>query len=46
VEGGGGDTGVGGPGVVIIKQNDAAFVASGVWSLSDAYNNKKAGTWS
>jgi hypothetical protein len=44
--GGAGNSNSGGSGIVILKQPGAGPVqASGVWSLSEAYNYKKAGTW-
>jgi len=36
--------GAGGSGIVLIKQPAGTF-APGVWSLSEAYNYKKAGNW-
>jgi len=45
---GGGNGGSGGSGIVIIKQTCGSptyNVASGVWSINDAYNYKKQGTW-
>jgi hypothetical protein len=38
-------SGTGGSGIVIVKQYSANRVASGVWSLSEQYNYKKAGQW-
>ena len=36
----------GGPGVVVISENGGGTkVASGVWTLQEAYNYKKAGNW-
>jgi hypothetical protein len=46
--GGGGSgfgSGAGGSGIIIIQAPNAKVTATGVWSLSDAYNNRKAGTW-
>jgi hypothetical protein len=36
---------VGGSGIVVVLAPNAKVSAPGVWSLSDAYNNRKAGTW-
>jgi hypothetical protein len=41
-----GSGGTGGSGVVIVKEKaQSYFAASGVWSLSDAYNYKKQNQW-
>ena len=34
----------GGSGIAVVKQSGVKVV-SGVWSLSEAYNYKKAGNW-
>jgi len=37
--------GTGGSGIVVILAPNAKVSAPGVWSLNDAYNNRKDGTW-
>jgi hypothetical protein len=37
--------GAGGSGIVVVLAPNAKVSAPGIWSLSDAYNNRKAGTW-
>jgi len=46
--GGGGSGGTGGAGAsgIVIVQQPAFAIATGVWSLSEQYNFKKAGNWS
>ena len=37
--------GSGGSGVVIVKEPDKGYAASGVWNMEALYENVKAGTW-
>ena len=39
-------SGNGGSGVVIIKEPNAGYAASGIWDMNALYDNVKAGTWS
>ena len=40
-----GTGGNGGSGIVVVLAPNAKVSAPGVWSLNDAYNYRKAGTW-
>ena len=35
----------GGSGVVIVKEPEGPYLASGVWDMNALYDNVKAGTW-
>jgi hypothetical protein len=35
----------GGSGVVIVKEPEGPFKASGIWDMNALYDNVKAGTW-